>query len=352
MKYSFKISSIWGIPIEVHLTFILLMIGVFAFTFPDTYLLILVLFLFVFVVVHELAHSWVARRYGIKVRKIVLYPIGGVSEIEEIPDNPRIEWRMAIAGPIASFLIGALLLALNQVIAIETPEISGLAVTGSLLFTLGMLNLLLGAFNLIPAFPMDGGRVFRAILAEHMKHADATKYAVYLGRILGIVMAVFGFIFNFWLIIIGLFIYIGASEEAEATIVSTTIARVRVKDVMYQEKGVAAPETTVSEALEIMFKSRYHDVLVEKNGLLVGLVTWNDVMKVKLEQRAEVQVGSLPIKKLSIFDDESVLEAYKIMRHEKIDLLPVVDRETSDRVIGIITNESIAFAIEKAKTLR
>jgi Zn-dependent protease len=352
MKYSFKISSVWGIPIEVHLTFILLMIGVFAFTFPDTYLLVLVLFLFVFVVVHELAHSWVARRYGIKVRKIVLYPIGGVSEIEEIPDNPRIEWRIAIAGPITSFLIGAMLLALNQVIAIDTPEISGLAVTGSLLFTLGMLNLFLGAFNLIPAFPMDGGRVFRAILAEHMKHADATKYAAYLGRILGIVMAVFGFIFNFWLIIIGMFIYIGASEEAEATIVSTTIARVRVRDVMYQEKGVATPETTVSEALEIMLKSRYHNVLIEKDELLVGIVTWNNIMKVKPEERAELQVGNLPIKKLSIFDDESVLEAYKVIRHEKIDLLPVVDREASDRVIGIITNERIALAIEKAKTLR
>ena len=352
MKYSFKISSVWGIPIEVHLTFILLIIGVFAFTFPDAYLLILVLFLFAFVVVHELAHSWVARRYGIKVRKIVLYPIGGVSEIEEIPDNPRIEWRMAIAGPITSFLIGALLLSLNPVIAIETPEIPGLAVTGSLLYTLGMLNLFLGAFNLIPAFPMDGGRVFRAILAEHMKHADATKYAAYLGRILGIVMAVFGFIFNFWLIIIGLFIYIGASEEAETTIVSTTIARVRVRDVMYQEKGVATPETNVSEALEIMFKSRYHDVLIEKDELFVGIVTWNDIMKVKPEERAELQVGNLPIKKLSIFDDESVLEAYKVIRHEKIDLLPVVDREASDRVIGIITNESIASAIEKAKTLR
>jgi CBS domain-containing protein len=225
-------------------------------------------------------------------------------------------------------------------------------VTGSLLFTLGILNLLLGAFNLIPAFPMDGGRVFRAILAEHMKHADATKYAAYLGRILGIVMAVFGFIFNFWLIIIGVFVYIGASEETEATIVSTTLARVRVKDVMYQEKGVCAPETTVSEALEIMFKSRYHDILVERESLFIGIVTWNDIMKVKPEQRAELQVGKLPINRLSIFDDMSVLEAHTIMRREKIDLLPVVEREAPDRVIGVITNESIAFAIEKAKTLR
>jgi Zn-dependent protease len=95
MKYSFKIASAWGIPIELHITFILLMAAVLILTFPQLYFFILILFLFVFVVVHELSHSLIARRYNIKVRKIVLYPIGGVSEIEEIPENPRIEWRVA-----------------------------------------------------------------------------------------------------------------------------------------------------------------------------------------------------------------------------------------------------------------
>ena len=352
MKYSFKIGSIWQIPIEVHITFILFIIGIFAFTYPDTYPLILTLFLFIFVVIHELAHSLVARRYNIQVKKIVLYPIGGVSEIEEISENPRIEWRMAIAGPLTSFLIGAILLALNQFITIETPAIPGLLVNGYLFFTLGILNLILGAFNLIPAFPMDGGRVFRAILAEHMKYSDATKYSAYIGRILGIAMAVIGFVYNFWLTIIGLFIYIGANEEAETTIISTTMARVRVKDVMNQEKGVATPETTVSEAVEIMLKSRYHDILVEKDGLFEGIVTWNELIKINPEQRANFHVRNFPVKKIWILADESVLEAYKIMTKERIDLLPVMEREKPDTVIGVITNESITSTIEKAKTLR
>ncbi|MEM3753990.1 MAG: site-2 protease family protein, partial [Candidatus Micrarchaeaceae archaeon] len=106
MKYSFKIGSAWGIPIELHITFILLMAAIFILSYPQLYLFILILFLFVFVVIHELAHSIVARHYKIKVRKIVLYPIGGVSEIEEIPEKPSIEWRMAIAGPLTSFAIG------------------------------------------------------------------------------------------------------------------------------------------------------------------------------------------------------------------------------------------------------
>jgi Zn-dependent protease/CBS domain-containing protein len=352
MKYSFKIGSAWGIPIELHVTFILLMIAVLVFTFPDLYFFVLILFLFVFVVVHELSHSWVARRYNIKVRKIILYPIGGASEIEEIPENPSIEWRMAIAGPLTSFAIGGLLLGFDQFITIETPKLPGFAVTGSLLFTLGILNLLLGAFNLIPAFPMDGGRVFRALLAERMKYSDATKYAAFLGRLLGILMAVFGFLYNFWLIIIGVFIYIGASEEAEQTIVATTVARVRVKDVMYPEAAVTKPETTLAEALEIMFKARYHDVLVEKDGALQGIVTWKEVMKVTPEKRKELLVQELPAKKVSIFQDESVLEAYKVMSREKIDLIPVVDRQYPDKAVGVLTSESVAYALEKAKTLR
>jgi Zn-dependent protease/CBS domain-containing protein len=352
MKYSFKIGSVWGIPIELHITFILLMAFVFAFTFPQLYFFVLVLFLFVFVVVHELSHSWVARHYNIRVRKIVLYPIGGVSEIEEITENPRIEWRMAVAGPLASFVVGAVLLALNQVITIETPVVPGLEVTSSLLFTLGLLNLLLGAFNLIPAFPMDGGRVFRALLAERMKYSDATKYAAFIGRFLGILMAVFGIFYDIWLTIIGIFIYIGASEETESTIVSTPMARVRVKDVMYPEVAMATPETTLTEVLEIMFKARYHDIIVEKDGALQGIVTWNEVMKVKPEQRNQLHVEHLLIKNLSVFQDESILEAYKVMRREKTDLVPVVAREAPSKVVGVVTSESIAYAIEKAKTLR
>jgi Zn-dependent protease/CBS domain-containing protein len=355
MKYSFKIGSAWGIPIELHITFILLMAVILVLSFPSLYLFVLVLFLFVFVTVHELAHSVVARHYNIKVRKIVLYPIGGVSEIEEIPENPSIEWRMAVAGPLTSFAIGAILLALNQLFLIQTPATAlapSLETAGSLILDLAVLNLVLGAFNLIPAFPMDGGRVFRALLAEHMKFTDATKWAAFIGRIFGISMVMVGVLFNFWLIIIGVFIYIGASEEAESTIVSTALARVKVKDVMYPEVSAVKPDTTLAEAMEIMFKARYHDALVEKDGALSGIVTWNEIMKVKPEQRNDMRVENLPIKQVSIFQDDSVLEAYKVMSREKIDLVPVVDRDAPTKVVGVLTSEGVAYAHEKAKSLR
>jgi Zn-dependent protease/CBS domain-containing protein len=355
MKYSFKIGSAWGIPIELHITFILLMVAVFVLFYPQFYFFFLTLFLFVFVVFHELAHSVVARHYGIKVRKIVLYPIGGVSEIEEIPENPSIEWRLAIAGPVMSFAIGGVLLGLNQLISVEMPVATlapSLVTAGNLILDLAVLNLILGAFNLIPAFPMDGGRVFRALLAERMKFSDATKYAAYIGRLFGIAMVVLGVFYNFWFILIGAFIYIGASEEAEQTIVSTTLARVRVKDVMQPEAGAVQPETSIAEAVEVMFKARYHDALVEKESVFQGIVSWDEIMKVKPEQRNNLTVGQMPLKCLSVFQDEAILEAYKIMSREKIDLLPVIDREIPEKVVGVLTSEGVAKAYEKAKNLR
>ena len=357
MKNSLKIGSVWGIPIELHLTFILLIAAVFILFYPQFYSFVLVIFLFVFVVLHELAHSVVARHYGIKVRKIVLYPIGGVSEIEEIPETPSVEWRMAIAGPLTSLAVGAILLVANRFIVAQTPVAtvgSSLATTGNLLLDLSVLNFLLGAFNLVPAFPMDGGRVFRALLAERIKFSDATKYAVYLGRLFGIGMVIVGFLFPsyFLLTVVGVFVYIGASEEAEQTIVSTTLARVRVKDVMQSEVGSVNPKQNLSEALEIMFKNRYHDALVELEGVFQGVVIWGELMKVKPEQRGVLRVEQMPLKCISVFQDEAILEAYKIMTKEKIDLLPVVDRSAPSKVVGVLTSESVANAYEKAKNLR
>jgi Zn-dependent protease/CBS domain-containing protein len=355
MKYSFRIGSVWGIPIELHLTFILLIVAVFVLSLPTQqfYTFFIVLFLFVFVVFHEIAHSVVARRYGIKVRKIILYPIGGVSEIEEIPDNPAQEWRMSIAGPVTSVALGVALLLAG---ALTAPELFALSsftsITGNFLYDLATLNILLGAFNLIPAFPMDGGRVFRALLAERMKFSDATRYAVYLGKIFGIIMVAVGFVFTnyFLLILVGIFVYIGASEEAEQTIVSTTLAGVRVKDVMLSEVGSVNPQQTLSEAMEMMFRNRYHDALVEKDGVLQGIVTWDELMKVKKEERSKMVVEQMPLKIVSVYPDESILEANKIMAREKVDLVPVVNHEVPMKVVGVLTSEAIANAYEKSKT--
>jgi Zn-dependent protease/CBS domain-containing protein len=355
MKLSFKIGSAWGIPIELHLTFILLIFAVLglAIYYSQIYSFILIVFLFVFVLFHELAHSIIARRNNIKVRKIVLYPIGGVSEIEEIPENPSIEWRMAVAGPLTSLVLGAALVALNYILPFKIPTFSAstafFSSTGNFLLDLGYLNLLLGAFNLIPAFPMDGGRVFRALLAERMNFTDATKYASYIGRAFGIILVVIGVFINFFYILIGLFIYIGASEEAEQTIVSTALANVRAKDVMQSEVDSVRPDQTIAEALETMFKARYHDALVEKEGAFQGVVTWSEIIKVPQDQRINLRVEQMPLKNISTDLDQAIFEAYKLMTREKIDLLPVVDKQNPTKIVGVLTSEAVAAAFEKAR---
>jgi len=203
---------------------------------------------------------------------------------------------------------------------------------------------------LIPAFPMDGGRVFRALLTERLKYSDATRYAVYIGKIFGIAMVIIGFWLNFLLILVGVFVYIGASEEAEQTIISTTLAGVRVKDVMVSEFGSVNRQQSIAEALEVMFKNRYHDVLVEKDGVFEGVVTWSELMKVKPEERGALAVEEMPLKNISIVEDESILEANKIMAREKIDLIPVVDKQSPKKVVGVLTSEAIAKAYEKSKS--
>ena len=353
MRYSLKIGSIWGIPIELHITFIFLILAVFLISYPQYYAFFMVLFLFVFVVFHELAHSIIARHYGIKVRKIILYPIGGVSEIEEIPDNPSKEWRMAIAGPLINLLIGLIFLVVSFVISPKLlTTITLFMITGNLLFDLASLNLLLGAFNLIPAFPMDGGRVFRALLAKNVKYSDATTYAVYLGKIFGIVMVIFGFLFPnyFLLILVGIFVYLGASEEAEQTLVSTALTGVRIIDLMQLEVVSVNPQQNIVEALEVMFKNRNHHLLIEKDGVFLGVVTWNDLMKVKPEARIFLRVDKMPIKKISVYQNESILEANNIMNRERIDLIPVVDREMPTKVVGVLTREAIAKVFQKSMT--
>jgi Zn-dependent protease len=171
--------------------------------------------LFASVVVHELAHCFVARRRGGSVLGILLLPIGGMSRMDRIPSNPSDERAIAAAGPATSFGLGAAFLVLGLIAggAVWPPTL----VAGSWLARLGWLNLLLGAFNLLPALPMDGGRVLRATLARHLSHLSATRIAAAVARVFAVGLVVAGVLWDIWLLPIGFFVFLGASgEEASA----------------------------------------------------------------------------------------------------------------------------------------
>ena len=256
--WSFGIGRISGIEIRVHYTFFLL-VALFALagTAPEgpgvaASLLWLVL-IFSCVVVHELAHCFVGRPRGAVVHEIVLLPIGGVSKLEHLPETPSDELAMAIAGPAASVGLAALagaaaLLAHDALLPIELFG-------GSLLVGLFWFNLIIAAFNLLPAFPLDGGRVFRALLERRYDLERATRLAARIGRGVAVVLILSGVLFDLWLAIIGLFVYFGASAEEVATIVHVRLGSQRVSDAMLLDPVTVAPTTGADELRALLRRS-------------------------------------------------------------------------------------------------
>lgn len=214
---SVRVARFFGIDVRLHWTFVLLVVVV-ALTSSDRsqFLTNLAWIGAVFgsVLVHELAHCFVARRRGAVVVDILLTPIGGLSEMQRMPRAPSDEAAIAVVGPLTSLALGLLFIGIGALAGARLWPPTLFA--GSWLARIAWLNLLLGAFNLLPALPMDGGRVFRALLARNHSHAEATRIASQVARLLAVAMAVAGFLFDYWLVIIALFVWLGANSEENA----------------------------------------------------------------------------------------------------------------------------------------
>jgi len=272
---SFRIAKIMGIPIELHITFILLLILVYYFWGIDG--LILYIFLFASVVLHELAHSYVAKRYGVYIDKILLLPIGGMAMMDRIPKKG--ELKIAIAGPIVSIFLGITLIVLSSIVGSPVLIIDGISYP--LLTTVGILNIFLGVFNLLPAFPMDGGRILRALLASRMDYLEATRISSIVGQYFSFLLLLFGILsFNIILILIALFIYYGASQEYHALVSEEIFNKIKAKDIMNPRIVSISPRDTVKDLVYLMFKYRYMGYPVVEDGKLVGTVSFNDITTV------------------------------------------------------------------------
>jgi Zn-dependent protease/CBS domain-containing protein len=249
-KYSFLIARVSGIEIRVHLTFFLL-VALFALgsTGPGglglVSGLIWLALIFTCVVVHELAHSLIARRRGAEVREIVLLPIGGVSKLEHLPETPSDEFAIAVVGPAASV---ALALGAGLVAALlRQPLLPVDLYGGPLLARLAWFNLIIAGFNLLPAFPLDGGRVFRSLLERRYSLERATHIAARIGRGLALTLVIVGVLVNLWLLIIGVFVFFGASAEETATVAHLRMRAMHIPDVMLLDPVVVDSATTANE---------------------------------------------------------------------------------------------------------
>ena len=281
MRGSVAIGRVAGVPIRVHWSFSLLIAFVLLANAgaPRSVLLASlawIVALFASVTLHELSHCAVARRRGLDVRDIVLLPIGGVSEISGMPGAaPRIERDVAIAGPLASLgLAGAFALAAVLTGGHLWPPA---LFAGPWLARLAWLNVVLAAFNLIPALPMDGGRVFRAVLATRRDHVWATRVASSVAQVVGVAMIGIGVVSDVWLVLVGAFVLLGATSERRAANVQAAFTGLRVGDVMTGEP-VAVPAEVGAHQLATwlaMFPGRA--IPVTEGGGVVGIVALPDL---------------------------------------------------------------------------
>jgi len=276
MGRSLRIGSVKGVPIRLHWSFPLLLALVIvpsggrltAGSFVDAIGWIAALFLCI--VVHELSHSLVARRRGFVVRDIVLLPIGGASEITGLPGTPSDELAIAIAGPLASVGIGLALLVLGFATGAHLWPLR--LFTGAIVSRLAWANLLLAGFNLLPAIPMDGGRVLRALLARSRSDMQATVLAVRIGRLIGFSMVLVGLRFDPWLCLIGLFVLIGAGGEQRAAAVRIATGGLKVSDVMVHDLTTLEASFPLSAVAPCLQASPGRILPVVDNGRYIGLI--------------------------------------------------------------------------------
>ena len=296
--------------------------------------------LFVCVLFHEFGHSLVAMRYGYEIESITLWLFGGVARFTEMPEDWRQELSIALAGPIVSVGLGVL--AYLAFLALPATTL------GPVKFVVGYLaltNVVLAVFNMLPGFPMDGGRVLRALLARTRPHAQATKIAAEVGKIFAFLLGIFGLFTNLFLIALAFFIYIGASSEAQQTVMKAAFEGVTVRDVMTprEKLDTVSVDTSVAELLDRMFVDRHTGYPVMRNGRLVGVVTLDDARSVKEVERDAYRVEDVMSAELStIAPDADAMTALQQMQEGKVGRLPVVDER--GEVVGLISRSDLVTA--------
>ncbi|MDZ7702328.1 MAG: CBS domain-containing protein [Halobacteriales archaeon] len=364
----FRIGSVFGIPLKLDLTFLLVLplfawvigsqvglwadqlgrlgapaLDVAALTagnMPWLLGIAAAVGLFAGVVLHELGHSLVAMRFGYPIESITLWLFGGIAKLKEMPEAWRQELAIAIAGPIVSVALGGLFWV--AFIAIPT----GLPALRFVVGYLALMNVALAGFNLLPAFPMDGGRVLRALLARNRPYARATKIAAEVGKGFALLLGLFGLLqVNIVLIGIAFFIYIGASGEAQQTVMKAAFEGVTVRDVMtpVREVDTVGPEMSVAELVETMFRQRHTGYPVIESESLVGLVTLEDAKEIKPVERDAFLVKEIMSRDLTTIDvDAEAIDAVTEMQSAGVGRLIV---EEGGEFVGLITRSDLVTAL-------
>jgi Zn-dependent protease len=350
MKWSFKLGKLLGIDVYLHFTFLLLLVFLgFAYWSATQNAaatlegVAFIIALFGCVVLHELGHALMARRYGIKTRDITLLPIGGIARLERMPEKPMQEFWVALAGPAVNVVIAAVLFVGLAATRGFTP-VENISVTGGSFWQrLMVLNLFLVAFNLLPAFPMDGGRVLRALLSTSLGRRRATAIAANVGQVMAILFGIVGFLYNPFLVFIAIFVYLGAQAEAGAVEMQSALEGLRVRDAMMTRFRTLAAQDPLARAVQELLAGSQQDFPVLENDQPVGILRRNDLVKALAEGRREAAVAEVMCRDCETVDEATPLKrAVESMQSRQCATVPVV---AGGRIVGLLTHENISEMI-------
>src|SRR5438477_1530489 len=366
---SLTIGRIIGIPVRIHYTLWLVLLLI-AWSVADGYLpqsidpatrwavgIVSAILLFVSVFLHELSHSYIAKKNGLPIARITLFFFGGVSELSDETKDPALEVRMAAAGPLTSFLIAIILGALWYLnVVLGGP----LSVIATLKYT-AYLNGVLGAFNLIPAFPLDGGRVLRGSLWKRSKNllnatGNATRVSEGISLIMmavGLFFVIFGdFVNGLWIIFLGWFIRSGAETSLRQTRLTESLAGVRVGDIMTRELLSVSPDASVQQLVSDYFLVHPHGGYpVVSNGKLLGVVTMSSVRSIPREKREVERVSEAMVpfeRTVMVSPDTSALDALHMMAKNGVGRLVVMD---GDKIAGMVTRGDLMKTMKARQEL-
>ena len=355
MKWSWKIGKLAGIDLRIHATFLLLLgwVGASHWLRGKSLDAMLagvgfIVALFGCVLLHELGHALAARRYGIPTRDITLLPIGGVARLERMPEKPGQELWVALAGPAVNVVIAAVLFAWLTLTHGWAPIGQLSVAAGPFLERLWLANLSLVLFNLIPAFPMDGGRVLRALLASRMEYVKATQIAAGVGQALALVFGFVGLFTNPMLLFIALFVWIGASQEASATQMKSALSGTPIRAAMLTDFRELEAADTLADAIRLTLQGSQQDFPVVEQRKVIGILTRTELLVALAEHGKDHPVAAVMRRDFVVTDYTEMLEtAFQRLQECECHTMPVVH---DGRLVGLLTMDNLGeyFLIQAA----
>jgi len=357
MKWSWKIGELSGIGIYVHGTFLMLLAWVALSHLMSGHSvaaamsgLLFVVTLFAIVVLHELGHALMAKRFGIATRDITLLPIGGMARLERMPEDPKQELLVSLAGPAVNVVLGAGLFVILTLMKGATAFTGLTLVGGALLTKLLWVNVALAGFNLLPAFPMDGGRVLRAALATRMDYVHATQIAASVGQAMALLFGFVGLFANPFLLFIAFFVWTGAQQEAAMVQMKAALGGIPISRAMTTDLRTLAPGDTLERAIQHVLGGAQQDFPVADGDRLVGVLTRSELMRALAERGQQALVTDAMYRTFETADPAEMMETvFGRLQTCECHALPVV---RDGHLLGMVSLDNVGRFLMVQAALR